>query len=407
MKRKLIELSNQRNQHLQAAEAALVANNAAGYDSEMEQVSNLNDEISRVQNLLAEQARRVDAEPPSQRELSDMVEERVNSLRNGGSITFDQAEVRRAVRNNITLATGTLVQPAGAGELIRDPLGNMPSSILDRVSVVDLTGMGSFLEPYVVSELTAKSGKVSTLAGTLRASGDDPVFAYSEIRPYEVNVTQFVDRNISRLSPAAYYDKILSMAMRAMRRQVAKLIVEGDGQSTPDMFGIKNAKNKAGNPIFSSLDVSAIDENIMDDLYYAYGSDEACGENAWLYLNKADLKAMGKLRNANKEKIFKMNRTSSNEGVIDDSGSTTPYGIMKDLIALSTATASTSAAIQTMLYGDPSNYELGLFGGYTIRIDESYKAGERMLTILGDVMVGGNLIVDKGFVVAALPKKAG
>lgn len=407
MKRKLIELSDQRNQHLQAAEAALEANNSAGYDSEMEKVSNLNDEISRVQSLLAEQARRVDAEPPSKGELSDMVEERVNALRSGGSITFDQAEVRRAVRNNITLATGTLVQPAGAGELIRDPLGNMPSSILDRVSVVDLTGMGSFLEPYVVSELTANSGKVSTLAGTLRASGADPVFAYSEIRPYEVNVTQFVDRNISRLSPAAYYDKILSMAMRAMRRQVAKLIVEGDGQSTPDMFGIKNAKNKAGSPIFSSLDVSVIDENIMDDLYYAYGSDEACGENAWLYLNKADLKAMGKLRNTNKEKIFKMNRTSSNEGVIDDSGSTTPYGIMKDLTALSTATASTSAAIQTMLYGDPANYELGLFGGYTIRIDESYKAGERMLTILGDVMVGGNLIVDKGFVVATLPQKAG
>ena len=27
-----------------------------------------------------------------------------------------------------------------------------------------------------------------------------------------------------------------------------------------------------------------------------------------------------------------------------------------------------------------------------------------MLTILGDAMIGGNLIVDKGFVVATLPK---
>ena len=57
-----------------------------------------------------------------------------------------------------------------------------------------------------------------------------------------------------------------------------------------------------------------------------------------------------------------------------------------------------------MLYGDPMNFEVGLFGDYTIRVDSSYKAADRLLTILGDAMVGGNLIVDKGFVVATLPK---
>lgn len=30
-----------------------------------------------------------------------------------------------------------------------------------------------------------------------------------------------------------------------------------------------------------------------------------------------------------------------------------------------------------------------------------------MLTILGDTMIGGNLIVNKGFVVATLPKSGG
>ena len=55
-----------------------------------------------------------------------------------------------------------------------------------------------------------------------------------------------------------------------------------------------------------------------------------------------------------------------------------------------------------MLYGDPANYELGMFGDFTVRVDESVKAVERMLTILGDAMIGGNLIVDKGFVVATV-----
>lgn len=402
MKRKLIDLANQRTNVLQEAENALQANNLEGYNSAMERVNNLNAEIQRVQNLITEQERQIDLRQPSAAETRDMVNERVETLRNGGRITFSQSEVRRAIRNDVTLATGTLVQPTGAGDQIRDPLGNMPSSIIDRVSVIDLTGMGSFLEPYVVSDLTASSGKVTDLAGKLRVGGNDPVFAYAELRPYEVNVTQFVDRNIADLSPAAYYDKIMSMAMRAMRRKVAELIVNGDGQASPEMFGIKNARNKAGQNIFSSIDIAAITEDIMDDMYYAYGSDEAIGENAYLYLHKKDLKAMGKLRNSNKEKVFKMHRTSPNEGIIDDSGSTTPYGIMKDLTPLSEAQAA-AAAIQTMLYGDPANYELGLFGGFSIRLDESYKAGERMVTILGDVKVGGNLIVDKGFVVATLP----
>ena len=74
---------------------------------------------------------------------------------------------------------------------------------------------------------------------------------------------------------------------------------------------------------------------------------------------------------------------------------------------VSTATASASAAIQTMIYGNPLNYELGLFSDFTVRVDESYKAQERLLTILGDVMVGGNLVVDKGVVVATLPKSGG
>lgn len=48
------------------------------------------------------------------------------------------------------------------------------------------------------------------------------------------------------------------------------------------------------------------------------------------------------------------------------------------------------------------NFEVGLFGDYTIRVDESVKAVERMYAILGDAFVGGNLVVDKGFVVGTI-----
>ena len=338
-----------------------------------------------------------------------MAEERGHALMTGKAVTFTADETRRAVMNSITLGTGTLVEPTGAGTDIRDPLGNVVSSIVDQVYVQNLTGMGSFLEPYVISELDAKGGKVSTNAGKARTVSADPTFGVAKISPYELNVTQFVDRNISRLSPADYYTKIYNMAMRAMRRKLAALIVNGDGQATPDMFGIKTAKNVAGAVIAASVDVSSIDENLLDNLFFSYGSDEAIGQNARLYLNKADLKAIGKLRNTDKQRVFKINPTAGNPntGTIEDGGNIVPYTIVSDLTALSGSTASASAAIQTMLYGDPANYELGLFGDYTVRVDDSVKAVERMVTILGDAMVGGNLIVDKGFVIANLPKTGG
>ncbi|MCI8537760.1 MAG: phage major capsid protein [Oscillospiraceae bacterium] len=403
-KKKLIDLADQRAQALAEAEKALNENDQAGYDGAMERVGNLNGEIQRVQNLLAEQQKRLDAQTPDPAEQRDMAEERGNTLLTGGAVSFTAQEVRRAVCNDVTLATGTLVEPTGGGGTIRDPLGNLTSSIVDQVYVQDLTGMNAYLEPYVISELDARGGNVKANAGKARAVSEDPVFGVAEIRPYELNVTTFVDRNLSRLSPAGYYEKIHGMAMRAMRRKLAGLIVNGDGQATPDMYGVKNARNKAGADIFASVEVSGVDETLLDTLYFSYGSDAATGPSARLFLSKADLAAIGRLRNGDKERVFKIRPDSANAntGVIEDGGVIVPYTIVPDLTALS-ASAAGSGPVQTLLYGDPMNYELGLFGEYSIRVDDSVKAVERMTCILGDAMVGGNLIVDKGFVVAALP----
>lgn len=147
MKRKLIDLCDQRNQHLQAAEAALKANNVADYDSAMEKVANLNPEIQRIQNLLAEQERHLLEQQPTGAEALDMAEERGAALMKGDKVTFSALEVRRAILNQTTLATGSLVQPTGAGSEIRDPLGNVVSSIVDQVFVTDMSGMGGSWSP--------------------------------------------------------------------------------------------------------------------------------------------------------------------------------------------------------------------------------------------------------------------
>ena len=411
MRRKLIDLKQQRSTLLEGAEALLKEGKREEYRAEMAKVSNMNDEIKDLEDLVREQDRKFMEKAPDPAEERDKAEERGNQLMKGLEVKFSPLEVAKAlfvpkpVEKAVTLATGTLAQPAGAGSTIRDALGYGVGAIIDQVYVQDLTGMAAYLEPYVISEPDAQGAKVSTAAGTARTASADPTFGVAKISPYELTTTSYVDRNIARLTPANYYAKVFNMAIKAMRRDTVKMIFNGDGQATNDMFGIKTAKNVAGANIFATLNVSAVNEDLLTELMFAYGGDEELGGNCRLYLNKKDLQAIGKIRGTNeKRRLYDIvpDAANPNIGTIREGGTIVPYSISKQLTALSESTAG-AAAIHAMVYGDPRNYELGLFGDYTVRVDESIKGVERMLTILGDAMVGGNLIVDKGFVVATLP----
>lgn len=411
MRRKLIDLKQQRSTLLEGAEALLKEGKREEYRAEMAKVSNMNDEIKDLEDLVREQDRKFMEKAPDPAEERDKAEERGNQLMKGLEVKFSPLEVAKAlfvpkpVEKAVTLATGTLAQPTGAGSTIRDALGYGVGAIIDQVYVQDLTGMAAYLEPYVISEPDAQGAKVSTAAGTARTASADPTFGVAKISPYELTTTSYVDRNIARLTPANYYAKVFNMAMKAMRRDTVKMIFNGDGQATNDMFGIKTAKNMAGANIFATLNVSAVNEDLLTELMFAYGGDEELGGNCRLYLNKKDLQAFGKIRGTNeKRRLYDIvpDAANPNIGTIREGGTIVPYSISKQLTPLSESTAG-SAAIPSMVYGDPMNYELGMFGGYTVRVDESIKGVERMLTILGDAMVGGNLIVDKGFVVATLP----
>lgn len=406
MRRKMNDLMAKRAGLLAEAEAAYNSGDRETYAAKMTAIGNINNEINEVKTLIDEQDRQFLAKVPDAKEEAEKAAERGNVLMKGGEVKFSTIEVRKA----ITLATGTLVQPTGVGTDIHDIVGGAVSSIVDQVRVEDLSGMGAYQEPYVISELTANANTVASKAGSARTASTDPTFGIAEIKPYEMTVTSFVDRNLARLTPANYYAKVYSMAMKAMRRKLAGLIVNGDGETTHVMHGIKTATNKAGSAIYATENVSAVDVNLLDTLYFAYGTDDALEPNARLLLTKQDLKAIGKLRGTNeKQRLFAIepDMGNPNVGIIRDGGVVIPYTICSDLTSLDGATASSSAAIQTMCYGSPANYLLGLFGDFTVRVDESYKAQERLLTILGDAFIGGNLVADKGFVVATVPKAGG
>ncbi len=407
------ELRNQRDGLLAQATAATESGNQEDFAAHMATVADLNTQIQQAENqaaLALEQSRFPAA---SQNQLATdetAVVDRAETLRNGGSVTYDirdfAAELGLGVLNSTTLASGDIVKPTGASGTIRD--GDIViSAIIDQVSAENLTGMGSYLVPYHVADMAAQGGSVSSTAGTTRTATDG-TFKSAKLAPFEVTTTSFVDRNISKLSPADYEGKIRSMALRALRRKLNSFIVLGDGQTSPDMYGVLNAKNTDGDAICKTVDLTTIDENTLDTLIFAYGGDEELAGGGRLYLHKLDLKALGALRGTNEKKrlyTIAPDAKNPNIGTITDGGMIVPYTISDTIKPLSTAVAVTTGPIQTMFYGNPQNYLLGLFGQYSIRIDESVKAVERMIAILGDVMAGGNVVKHEGFVIATVPTK--
>lgn len=365
-----------------------LTNQARGYNAEIEGLRSIMDEEQRFASFNP-------AAPTA--DDRDRAEARADALRKGDRVTFDVSEVLAGMglKNSTTLATGTLLQPTRVDPTIRDNI-NRVSSIVDQVYVQDLTGCQAILEPMLIADMEAQKGEVTTLAGTARTA-TDPAFDSAKIAPYEVNVTSFVDRNLARLTPVAYEEKIRSIAMRSLRRVVASLIMNGDGQVTSDMFGIKTAKSTSGTALYKEVTVGAIEAGVLDELVFGLGGDDELGGSARLFLAKADLKAIGAIRTDDGKRLYEIipDAANPNIGRITDGGLIIPYTISSDLTS-----HATGGAGQTMLYGNPMNYTLGLFGNYSIRIDESVKAVERMNAILGDVFVGGNLTTKDGFVVA-------
>lgn len=394
IRRKLNDLLAQRAQHLDTATAAMNGGDQAGYEAAMAQATALNEQIQNLQTLVGEEDRfaGIGGTPAASRRN---LEEMGVDLKSGNKVRFNVAECISGMglcrRNATTIDFGTIVQPVAAGSNIH-PGFNRVSSLIDQVTVIDMTGASGVEEPYEISDPAAQGGDVESVSGTTRTS-TDPVFAKAAIRPYEVSVTSFVDRGLKDLSPVAYAERIQQMAMRALRRKINELITNGDGAASPIVFGFLNAQNTAGNNIYKAVSLGAeITASTLAQLVFSYGGDEELGGNARLILSKESLRKFAVLLDSQDRPVYKIDIAEGNPnvGTISGGGVTASF------------TINSKIGDAQLAYGDPANYELALFGDYSIRVDESYKAGERLHTILGDVKVGGNLVVHEGFVVGTL-----
>lgn len=328
----------------------------------------------------------------------------------GGTRAQDQTGAQRQTASNfaetrhisigatearsVLLASGNIVKPTGV-DGITDPF-NVVSSIVDQITVEDMTGMGSYKEAYVKAWQTADKKTDGT-----KQAGSDPTFRTVAINPFLLATTSYVSRELEKQTPLQYEAKVRQGALIALKKKLTEWIVIGGG--TNEIHGVYNAVNTEQTPenMYTTIGATAIDEKTLRNLVFAYGGAENVGAGARLYLNKNDLIAFGDVRGANEKKaVYDIipDGGNPNTGIIKDGGLSVPYTICSDVAAFANTTA-TSAGVKTMFYGDPRNYKLGLFGNYEISVSRDYMFAEGMNTVVGEVMVGGNIVVEKGFVI--------
>ena len=296
----------------------------------------------------------------------------------------------------VLVSSGQIATPTQVGN-ITDMFNNV-SSIVDQVKVTDMTGCGEYKVPYQKTAATANK----TAEGAAY-NNSDAGFGYATIKPTTITVITSISKQVRKQTPVQYEAKVREAALKALRAKLGAYIVKGNPSASDGVepTGVQLAAAE----LIQNVAISAIDETTLRKIALNYGGDENVVGNAVLYLNKLDLIAFGDVRGtADKKPVYEItpDTANPNTGVIVDGGLSVRYCINSNIAPLSVA--ETAAETKTMFYGQPMNYECALFSNYEIAVSEDFAFDKGMLTIRGDVEVGGNVIHEKGFVVVT--KKA-
>lgn len=390
-RQKLNELLGQRATLLSAAQTDLDQGNRLDYLAKLEQARGMNSQIDDLQALVNEYDKYDIAHAPVYGTDRYDLEDMGRSLIAGKRVSFDPQNVLHALRTNSVNFSGQIVSPTGGGGSVQDGHNAQVSTLIDQVWSESYIGLSSWEEPYLKQMQEATSGSIAAVGGTTRQSSD-PQWRKAKLMATEIQTTAFVDKNILDLSPVNYAQKVQEYALKALRRKGNYQIINGDAKASHEMFGILNGKNTDGENIFQAMTaITAIDKDTLRSLVFGYGGDEEVSANAKLVLSKKSLDAFGRIpiSATDSRKLFEITQ-QGNTGTIKEGGLIVNYII------------ASAMGDSHLAYGDPMLYQLGLFGAYSIRVDESVKSVERQIAILGDVKVGGNLVADKAFSVVTL-----
>lgn len=296
---------------------------------------------------------------------NENTEARAKAFADSGKMTIENAEARSVLVSSGTLATPTEVSG------INDIVGARVSSIVDLVKITDASGMGAYKVAYTDTDATAAT---QTEGGVYNAS--EPTFGFVEIKPQTEAVISYISKQAQKQTPLNYAGKVNESALVALRKRAAKIVTDA----------------LVASDLNTAVALTALDETALRKIAFNYGGDESIVGAATLFINKADLVALGDIRGDDKKAVYEITPDAGNPntGVIKDGGLTVPYCIDSHLTA------------GTIVYGQPKGFELALFSNYEIRVSEDFAFDKGLLAIRGDVELGGDVVVKGGFVVATV-----
>lgn len=332
--------------------------------------------------------RTIAAMPAVNEKKNDEAEARAKAFMASNHTRMATDEVRAVLVSGGTLATPTQVKG------INDMPGRGISSILDLVYVENCEGMSSHVVAYVASE-TAEAGAQTEGSAV---PNKEPTFDYVTITPGSVGCYAQISKQARKQTPLLYETKVTNLALKSLRKKAVSTIIAAlQASSLVDTVTAELDANSKGK----------ITEKTLRNIVLAYGGEEDVVGNAVLFLKKADLTAFGDVRGTNEKKaVYEIipDGANSNMGVIKDGGMTVRYCIVSGLTACSGTSQSASAAQKTMFYGDPSCFELDLFSDYEINVSKDFAITSLMDTIVGDAEIGGDVVVNHGFVALTIAK---
>ena len=280
------------------------------------------------------------------------------------------AETRKTSMNaeetrSVLVSSGTIATPTEVDGINENGFAGV-SSIIDLVKVVNCEGMGKNRVAYTKTDATAAEQTEGGAAG-----GTGTTFGYVDIDPVSVAVLDAISKQTKKQSPLQYEAKVKEKAMLALRKDAARIVTAKALAST----------------LVTAKTITALDENAIRDIALSYGGDEGVEGAAYLFINKADLVTLGKVRGSDKKAVYEIIPDANpNTGTIKDGGTIVKYCLNKNLTA------------GTMLYGQPKNIELDLFSNYEIAVSEDFYFDKLMDAIRGDVELGADVVAQGGMV---------
>lgn len=374
-----------------ATAAAAVAEMEAAQKTAKERLDTIIAEAEAIQDEIAEAEAAAEAagagdggdEGRSARSSGASFQRRCQEFQRTGRMVYENAI---AMVQRAAVTTAGTVGPTGVSG-INDPAGNTVSDFLDLIQITDATGMAAYKVAYLKTDAVA-GARTQGVAPT----ESEPAFDSVTMTPTLHGIIAYISREIRKQSPLQYEAKVNESVTRAMRRILSNLVITKILASTLNVA--MNVTGATGAALFTP--------NLLSDIILAYGGDEGVDGAAVLTLNKADLKAFAAVRGKNEYlPVYSIIPDAANPsmGVIkDNNGLSCRYCLNKNVPALSTATLS-STATKGMFYGNPKCAEMAIWGGVDVNVNDGYKFGEGLLTVLGETTADAAVTTPNGFVV--------